>query len=139
MISTKVDVGVFAQVLDFTQSVAGKTSGTLPPNISRVVVRYGEVSPNLASYGITETGEKLGGYGTIALVINDVIIAQYSLNRFSDTQVLVPHGLGQTVELFISPLVACRVAVLDEGDRWGFYRVSDPENLPEVNASQLNQ
>lgn len=138
MISTKVNVGIFAQVLDFTQSVKGKTSGTLPPNISRVVVRYGEVSSSLPSYGITETGEKLGGYGTIAVVINDVIISQYSLNRFSDTQVLVPHGLGQTVELFVSPLVACRVAILDEGDRWEFYRVSDPENLPEVSSTQLN-
>lgn len=138
LIDAKLNEGVFSQVLDFTSSVKGKTSGTLPRNISRVVLRVlGEVK-NLPLYGVTETGEKVGGYGTVALIVDDVIIHQYSLNRFSDVQLTVPQGRGQTVEVFVSPLVACRVAVLDEGHRWVAVRLTDPENLPEMTASQIN-
>jgi hypothetical protein len=137
LMSTKENGGQYAQVLDFTQSVKGKTSGTLPSRISRVVVRVVSVTGSLALYGVTETGEKVGGFGTVALVLNDVIVHQYSLNRFQDTQIVVPHGLDQTVEVFVSPLVACQVAVLDEGDRWGVFQVVDPENLPEVQSNQL--
>jgi hypothetical protein len=138
MISSKENIGQFAQVLDFRTSLAGKTSGTLPARISRVVLRVLSPAPNTPTYGITETGDKVGAFGTAALVINDVIVHQYSLNRFQDTQLLIPQGLFQTVEVFVSPVVSCQVAILDEGDRWGFYQVTDPENLPEVSSTQLN-
>lgn len=138
IISAKANNGQFAQTLNFQQSLQGKQSGTLPRNISRVTVRIGNVSPNLPLYGTTETGEKLGGYGTVALIINDVIVHQYSLNRFSDVQMDVPYGVDQTVEVFVSPIVPCSATILDEGDRWMAARVIDPENLPEVSAQLLN-
>lgn len=138
LLSKKVGPGEFAQTLDFTSSVAGKTSGTLPVGISRVVLRYGDISPSTAMYGATEVGDKVGGFGTVALVLDDVIVHQYSLNRFQDTQLLIPYSVSQTVEVFVSPLASCKVAILDEGDRWIWSRVSDPENLPEVSSSLLN-
>lgn len=138
LISENGGVGTFGQTLDFTQSLAGQTSGALPDNISRVVLRYGFISPSTAIYGTNETGEKIGAFGTVALVLNDVIISQYSLNRFQDLQILIPYHVGQSVEVFVSPTAACKVSVLDEGDRWKWVKVSDPENLPEVTVNQLN-
>ncbi len=138
IISAKANQGEFAQTLSFQQSLQGKTSGTLPRNISRVTIRIGNVSPNLPLYGTTETGEKVGGYGTVALVIDDVLLHQYSLNRFSDTQLDIPYGVNQTVEVYVSPIVTCSATILDEGDRWMAVRVIDPENLPEVSANLLN-
>jgi hypothetical protein len=137
MISSKESLGQFAQVLDFRSDLSGKASGTLPARISRVVLRVLNPNPNTPIYGTTETGEKVGAFGTIALVVDDVIVHQYSLNRFQDTQLLIPQGLFQTVEVFVSPVAACQVAILDEGDRWGFYQVTDPENLPEISSAQL--
>jgi hypothetical protein len=138
LISEKGGVGQFAQVLDFTQTLEGKSSGTLPRNISRVVLRYGEISGSTAIYGQTQTGDKLGAFGTVALILDDVIVHQYSLNRFQDCQVLIPYSVAQTVEVFVSVTASCKVAILDEGDRWTWVKVSDPENLPEISVSQLN-
>lgn len=138
LVSERGGVGVYAQVLDFTQSQLGKTSGTLPANISRVVLRYGEISSSTALYGSNETGEKIGAFGTVALVLNDLIISQYSLNRFQDLQIIIPYHVGQTVEVFVSPTAPCKVAILDEGDRWKWVKVSDPQNLPEISVNQLN-
>lgn len=138
MVSSKENLGQFSQVLDFRTSLAGKQSGTFPARISRVVLRVLGTAPNIPIYGVTETGDKVGAFGTIALIVDDVIVHQYSLNRFQDTQLLVPQGLFQTVEVFVSPTASCQVAILDEGDRWGFYQVTDPENLPAISANQLN-
>jgi hypothetical protein len=138
LVSEKGGSGQFAQVLDFTQSLEGKSSGTLPRNISRVVLRYGEISGSTAIYGKTQTGDKLGAFGTVALILDDVIVHQYSLNRFQDCQILIPYSVAQTVEVFISVTASCKVAILDEGDRWTWVKVSDPDNLPEISTSQLN-
>jgi len=138
LIDSKMGLGSFSQVLDFTGEIKGKTTGTFPRNISRITVRVLGQSQTMAQYGRTETGEILGAFGTIALIVDDVIVHQYSLNRFSDCQLMVPQGRGQTVEVFVLPTVSCRVAVLDEGHRWVAVRVLDPENLPELSASQIN-
>lgn len=138
LVSGKFDPPSFGQTLDFTQSLVGKSSGTLPRNISRVVLRYGEISSSTALYGATETGDKVGAFGTVALILDDVIVSRYSLNRFQDTVILIPYSVAQTVEVFVSPTASCKVAVLDEGDRWVWSKVSDPENLPEINTSNLN-
>lgn len=138
LISTKDGPGQFAQTLDFSGTVVGRSSGTLPRNISRVVLRYGEISSSTAIYGTTETGEMVGAFGTVALILDDVIVSQYSLNRFQDTVILIPYSVAQTVEVFVSPTASCKVAVLDEGDRWVWAKVSDPENLPEISTNNLN-
>lgn len=138
LLSIKSDPPSFTQVLDFTGTLVGKTSGTLPRNISRVVLRYGEISSSTALYGATETGDKVGAFGTVALILDDVIVNQYSLNRFQDTVIIIPYSVAQTVEVFVSPTASCKVAVLDEGDRWVWSKISDPENLPEISTSILN-
>lgn len=138
LVSEKVGQGVFAQTLDFTSVLVGRSSGTLPRNISRVVLRYGQISGSTPVYGATENGDKVGGFGTVALILNDVIVHQYSLNRFQDTQICIPYSVDQTVELFVSPIATCVVSVLDEGDRWRWFKVSDPESLPEIDVNSLN-
>lgn len=138
LVSESEGVGVFAQTLDFAESLVGRQSGTLPRNISRVVLRYGDISGSTPVYGATEVGDKVGAFGTVALILNDVIVHQYSLNRFESCQILIPYSVNQTVELFVSPIASCKVSILDEGDRWKWVRVANPEQLPEISSSLLN-
>ena len=138
VVSAKVGGTPFTQVLDFMSSVDAQSTGDFPENISRVVIRVITPPADVSIYGKTETGEKIGAFGTVALMLNDVPVQQYTLNRFEAVQLVIPQGLDQLVQVLVKPQGFCRVAILDELDRWQVFRVEDPENLPPIQANLLN-
>lgn len=139
LIRDRPQVLPFQQTLDFSTSLVGQYSSPLPAGIASVSVSLSAAESRADTWGITDRGEKVGKYGTIALVLDGDPIHTYPLNRYSTVVLDIPYNLGGAYSVLVIPAAFCTASIVDSGERWRYVSVSEPELLPSVNAVNLNQ
>lgn len=137
LIRDKSAQSLFSQVINFAGSISGQYSSVLPVGIASVSVSLSALEGRADTWGSTATGEKLGKYGKVSLVLDGTPIQDYMLVQQPNITLNIPFNRGGVYSVLVVPAVECIATITEIGERYRFVSVTNSANLPTIDASVL--